>query len=588
MPLDNKVQLNENGKEVNNNNNNDEDLKIQDNHNNKEPFFNRSELVRLLIQSLNSLGYDKSAEFLEKDSGISLQSKEINQFSECVVSGDWNKVEELLPFLKLNEFDTNNVKFLVYSQKFLEYLENHKIKEALECLRLEITPYTKDTSRLQVLTSLIMTSNSSETKKQIKQRSSRVNLLDDIRKYVNPNIMLPENRLEQLIKQSIQYQMGKCLYHNTSEQFINLFKDHTCDKSQMPLDVLFTLKDKHRDEIWFITFSHDGQRLASSSKDNTIIIWDMSTIYLDQPTEPKVMFILLGHTKEVSHLSWSPNDKYLLSASNDSTVKLWNTNDGTLLKTFTKHSDAVTCCGWHPDNKRFVSGGNDKNIYLWSIENLDLTNSNNNNNNHNNNNSNINGNSINGSNNNGNNNNNISPIKSWACARVNDLSIHKDGKQLIIICQEKKLRIYDLENEKTPEVVLMETDAITSMELSNDCNFALVNTSNQEIHLWDLEKQIIVQKYRGHKQGRFVIRSCFGGVDQAFVLSGSEDSTIYIWHRSSGILLETLSRHSGTVNTVCWSPCNPFIFCSASDDQTIKVWSRSNNHNSFINNLTNK
>ncbi|EGC37333.1 hypothetical protein DICPUDRAFT_46602 [Dictyostelium purpureum] len=576
MSYENSNEPNDDKNNNNNNNNIDSNSKSLTNnkHNHKEPYFNRTELVRLLIQSLDSLGYDKSSKILEQESGISLQSKEINQFSESVIEGDWKKVEELLPFLKLNDRDTNNVKFLIFSQKFLEYLEHNKISKALQCLREEITPLNKDSKKLQHLTSLIMTVNTSETKKIIKQKSSRVTLLSEIRKFVNPNLMLPDNRLEQLIKQSIQYQIGKCLYHNTSEQFTELFKDHTCEKDQMPLDVLFTLKDKHRDEVWFITFSNDGKKLASCSRDNNIIIWDMSPIYLDEPSEPKVLHTLSGHTKEVSHLAWSPNDKYLLSTSNDSTTKLWNPADGTLLKTFAKHTDYVTCCSWHPDNKRFVTGGNDRNIYLWSIENLNLDQPN----------GNSSSSSSNLSNNNYNNhlhipNQSAQPIKSWQCARVNDLAIHKDGRQLIVICHEKKIRIYDLENEKKAETSLNEADSITSMQLSKDCKYALVNTSCQEIHLWDLEKQNIVQKYRGQKQGRFVIRSCFGGVDEAFILSGSEDSTIYIWHRQTGTLLETLSRHSGTVNTVCWSPCSPNIFCSASDDQTIKVWSNTNRVN---------
>jgi WD40 repeat protein len=92
---------------------------------------------------------------------------------------------------------------------------------------------------------------------------------------------------------------------------------------------------------------------------------------------------------------------------------------------------------------------------------------------------------------------------------------------------------------------LQETDPITSIHLSEDSRYALANLCTQEIHLWDLMERRIIKKYTGQKQGRFVIRSCFGGYQQGFVLAGSEDSNIYVWHRDRAELLLALPGHSG-------------------------------------------
>jgi len=94
---------------------------------------------------------------------------------------------------------------------------------------------------------------------------------------------------------------------------------------------------------------------------------------------------------------------------------------------------------------------------------------------------------------------------------------------------------------------------------------------HKEIHLWSLTEGRIVSKYSGFKQGLFVIRSCFGGWNERFVVSGGEDAKVYIWHRENGNLIQTLEGHSRPVTVVAWSPTNPNMFASASDDHTIRM-----------------
>jgi WD repeat-containing protein 26 len=84
----------------------------------------------------------------------------------------------------------------------------------------------------------------------------------------------------------------------------------------------------------------------------------------------------------------------------------------------------------------------------------------------------------------------------------------------------------------------------------------------------------MLHSYAGQKQGIYVIRSAFGGPQQMFIISGSEDFNVYIWHREKKSLMESLSGHTGTVNSVGWSPTDPCLFVSASDDCTIRVWGK--------------
>ncbi|MBK7391550.1 MAG: hypothetical protein IPI23_21495 [Bacteroidetes bacterium] len=57
-----------------------------------------------------------------------------------------------------------------------------------------------------------------------------------------------------------------------------------------------------------------------------------------------------------------------------------------------------------------------------------------------------------------------------------------------------------------------------------------------------------------------------------YIVSGGQDNTIKLWD-SAGILISTLSGHTGDVYDVKFSMNDDFII-SGSQDNTIKIWDR--------------
>ena len=74
----------------------------------------------------------------------------------------------------------------------------------------------------------------------------------------------------------------------------------------------------------FRAFAPDGATFASTSRD-TIRLWDVNTGQLKNT--------LVGHTKSILFVAFSPDEDILASAIRDSTVRLWNINTGQLKNT---------------------------------------------------------------------------------------------------------------------------------------------------------------------------------------------------------------------------------------------------------------
>ncbi|KAG5654117.1 hypothetical protein H0H81_007169 [Sphagnurus paluster] len=299
--------------------------------------------------------------------------------------------------------------------------------------------------------------------------------------------------------------------------------------------------------------------------------------------------ILNDHPFSVGCLAWSKDDSILLTSA-DNFIQLWDTRTGECKRRLEQHSDTVTALAWLPDGSGFISGGLDYNILHWDAD------------------------------------GNLRDKWAATSIRVTDLAITPDFARLVTVgmhqlpvsieslpgrdvqsgdaaaagaaasrASENRMIIYDLATKQVESTIRLDGE-LTSVKVSQDSRFALINHAPDEIHLWDLDAARLSRKFTGQKQGRHVIRSCFGGHDGNFVVSGSEgasyfcsmhlyldaasdmitdmiDGNVYVWHRDTGTLVEVLSGHGeGSVNSVAWNPQNYQMFASCSDDHTIRIW----------------
>ncbi|KAK8951332.1 hypothetical protein KSP39_PZI003175 [Platanthera zijinensis] len=491
----------------------------------------KSEFIRIISKALYSLGYERSGAILEEESGIPLHIPMVDSFRKHVLNGDWDGSLSTLNKINVSDEVLKFASFLILEQKFFEYLAKDRVLDAVYTLRNGISPLNIKSKRVHELSVCIIRPSLRLSLGSINQTSnSRMNLLKELQKVLPPTLMIPEGRLEHLVEQALNVQREACYFHNALDTCLTLYTDHHCRKDQIPSQTTQILQG-HGDEVWFVQFSNNGNFLASSSRDNSAIIWE---VHEDGVLSLK--HTLTGHQNPVLMISWSPDDSQLLTCGFEEVVRRWDVSTGKCCHVYEKLGVGLISCGWFPDGKRFFSGITDRSICMWDLDGEE--------------------------------------IESWEGQRMiktSDLAITGDGNQIISLCKESSILVLDRESkvEKTIE----EKHTITSFSLSKDDKFLLVNLVNQEIHLWEINGHPrLVTRYKGHKRSRFVIRSCFGGFEQSYVASGSEDSQVYIWHRGTGNLIAALPGHAGAVNCVSWNPVIPQMLASASDDHNIRIW----------------
>ena len=105
-----------------------------------------------------------------------------------------------------------------------------------------------------------------------------------------------------------------------------------------------------------VSFSPDGQIIASAHEDGTVKLWKQDGNFIKTLTR---------HSCWVADVRFSPDGQMIASASRDGSIKLWN-RDGSLITTLAGHSGAVEGVSFSPDGQMIASASReDRTIKLW-------------------------------------------------------------------------------------------------------------------------------------------------------------------------------------------------------------------------------
>ena len=278
----------------------------------------------------------------------------------------------------------------------------------------------------------------------------------------------------------------------------------------------------HTEWVNSVSFSPDGNILASGSVDNTIRLWNSNT--------GRHIRTLTGHTSSVNSVSFSPNGQMLASGSGDNTIRLWNPNTGRHIRTLKGHTDDVNSVSFSPDGHTLASGSHDRTIRLW----------------------------------NPNTGRHIRTLKGHTRA-VFSVPFSPNGQ---IIASggghDRTIRLWNPNTGRHIRTLKGHTELVFSVAFSPNGQIIASGSVDNTIRLWDANTGRHIRTLKGLSNVSF-------SPDGQIIASGSEDATIRLWNPNTGKHIRTLKGHTDWVWSIAFSPDGQTIASGSSDD-TVRLW----------------
>ncbi|KDN42350.1 hypothetical protein RSAG8_06841, partial [Rhizoctonia solani AG-8 WAC10335] len=273
----------------------------------------------------------------------------------------------------------------------------------------------------------------------------------------------------------------------------------------------------HTGSVDSITFSPDGTRVVSASRDRTIRVWSAETgALIAGPFE--------GHTRAVNSVSFSPDGTRIASTSIDGTVRMWNPNRGLLHNNTSRERihvgiGRVNTVAFSPDGNYLVSGS--------------------------------------------------SKAKAIPLDHVL-LDASENGR---IMHYDYTIHVWDIQSRGITLLsgpFVGHTDDITSAAFSFDSARVVSGSADCTVRVWDVgSKALLIGPCGGNSNTVTAVSFSPSGT---LIASGTQDGSIQVWNSYTGeCLITTRELHTGGILSITFSKDNSTIF-SRSWDSTTRVW----------------
>ena len=285
----------------------------------------------------------------------------------------------------------------------------------------------------------------------------------------------------------------------------------------------------HNNTIETVSFSPDGETLATGSYDNTVKLWDQNNQFIQE---------LSGHQDAVISVSFNKNSDLLATASLDQTVRLWKKQGKNWQDTLSplKDNTSIYSVSINPQDNLIATGGEDGIVKLWTPDGT------------------------------------RKQILTGHTKSVYSVSFSPNGQTLATASKDNTIILWKRTPKEWVDVQKLtgHQDEVYSVTFSPNGEMLASADGTGMIKLWTSDG-IFISDCIGHINEVFAVSF---SPDSQTLVSGGRDNTLKIWNLQ-GQMLNTIKAHQDRINSLSFNPKTQAVV-SVSSDKMVKLWQFNN------------